>query len=194
VPKKTLKPTNAELPGLSNPSDIPWLRQRGESWQAYAAFAVYRDLGPSRNHAKTREKVGCHISQIWKWSSKWMWVDRCASFDANESYERMVRMREGRIRMWEHDARTARRLKDKVIERLNGMSPFEMSVSQMLQAFKVAHEIEAKALMAGTADADMKSGPTIDEELLDLEKLMETDPELADAVDKILRAKRQQAK
>jgi hypothetical protein len=192
MPKQSPRPTNEELPGLSNPSDLPWLRQKGESWQAYRAFGVYRDLGPSRNHAKTRDKVGCHISQIWKWSAKWMWVDRCASFDANESYERMIRMKEGRIRLWEHDARLARQIKDKVVARLNAMSPNEMSVSQMLQAFKLAHEIESKSLGAGSAESDTQS-PSIDEELQGLEKLIENDPELADAAAKIVRATRQQA-
>jgi hypothetical protein len=185
-----VKPTEKELPGLSNPAGVPWLRQRGESWQAYSAFAVYRDLGQGRDHTKTRDKVGCHISQIYRWSAKWMWVDRATSFDANESYERMIRMREGRIRMWEHDARMARKLKDRVWERLNGMSANEMSISQMLQAIKVGHEIEKSALGGGTAEADMQ-GPSVDEELQALEKLMDSDPEIADAVAKIARAQRQ---
>jgi hypothetical protein len=192
VPKQTVKPTNAELPGLNNPADVPWMRQRGESWQAYRAFSVYRDIGPSRDHTKTRDKVGCNISLIRKWSARWDWVERVGSFDANESYERMVRMREGRIRMWEHDARLARELMDKVWERLKSMSPHEMSVSQLLQAIKIGHEIQKSALAGGAADVSTQ-GQGVDEELQALEKLMDTDPEIADAIAIIARAQRQQS-
>jgi hypothetical protein len=193
MPKDTKpRPTNKELPGLENPHDVPWMRQKGESWQAFEAFACYRDFGPTRTHAKVGQAVGKHRSTLEEWSTKWMWVDRAASFDANESFERMQRMKEARIRLWEGDAAIARKIKDKVVKRLESMAPSEMSITQMLQAFKLAHEIETSALGAGNQNMESES-PAVDQEMLDLEKWLDENPELADVAAGFIRSQRQQA-
>ncbi|HYQ84240.1 MAG TPA: hypothetical protein VEP28_09605 [Rubrobacter sp.] len=174
------KPDNEELPGVHNPHEVRWLRLPGESWQAYEAFAIYRDMGGIRNHAKTAEKLNKSIALMSKWSMRWDWVDRAASFDANEAFERMVRMKEARLRLHENDARIARTLKNKVIQRLNSLNPDELSITQMLQAFKLGHEVEISSLGKGDADRDT-DGPPVDQELMAFEKWLQENPELADA-------------
>jgi hypothetical protein len=61
----------------------PWQRQTGEGEESFAAFALYRDLGPLRRSItlvareldKSRVLVG-------RWSSRWSWVERSGAYDA----------------------------------------------------------------------------------------------------------------
>ncbi len=55
-----------------------------ESAKAYAAFAVYRDLGPQRSLAKCAETYygsSKNLAQIGLWSRKHAWVDRARAYD-----------------------------------------------------------------------------------------------------------------
>lgn len=67
-------------------SDGPaWEQQDGEPGKAYAAFRLYRDMGPtSRSIAKVAEQRGERgsTSRTSLWSSKWRWVERAAAYDA----------------------------------------------------------------------------------------------------------------
>jgi hypothetical protein len=62
----------------------PWDRLDDESGRAYAAFCVYRDLGPDR---KVCEAVRIHYSgkqcksQVAIWSQKYKWADRVQAYD-----------------------------------------------------------------------------------------------------------------
>jgi hypothetical protein len=59
-------------------------RQDGESTKAYAAFAVYRDLGPDRSLQKAAELYyGSvkNLAQVGRWSRRFSWVERARSFD-----------------------------------------------------------------------------------------------------------------
>lgn len=79
----------------------PYERQEGESGQAYAAFCLYRDLGPSRSmdaaYLKGREKAGkggnsggqkkAVPGQWWRWSAEHEWKRRAESFDQERERE-----------------------------------------------------------------------------------------------------------
>lgn len=65
-------------------------REPGESGKAFAAFEVYRSLGPGRSlrtvaeHVYgTRWKTGKRTVE--KWSSRFDWVDRVAAFNARDA-------------------------------------------------------------------------------------------------------------
>jgi hypothetical protein len=63
-----------------------WERQPGESSRAYAAFCIYRDMGPKRGLREAAKryyesKTRTNVAQIGKWSSKWNWVARCRAWD-----------------------------------------------------------------------------------------------------------------
>lgn len=172
-----------------NAHEIRWFRQPGESWQAYEAFAWYRDLGPGRNHAKTAEKVGKSLQMMRTWSARWDWLDRAASFDANEEWERMVRFKESRFKMLENDARTARVVKNKVIQRLNQLKPEELTPTQLIHWWEVAFKVERMSLGATGEFPGMEAGPPQLPELESLETAME-DPEVANAAAKLIEAAR----
>lgn len=83
----------------------PWERQPGETSPAFAAFALYRDLGGSRTirraaeiHAEsTRRNIETVYSGFKVWASKWDWHTRCEEYDVIVDR----RMREARESEWE---------------------------------------------------------------------------------------------
>jgi hypothetical protein len=52
-----------------------------ESAKAYAAFRIYRELGPKRSIRATASNSGHHASQIGRWASKHFWKHRAALYD-----------------------------------------------------------------------------------------------------------------
>jgi len=72
-----------------------WAQQRGETTESFAAFVVYRDLGPARSLAEVQRLKGKlqegrerstgkrQVSGCMKRRSKrWKWGDRAAAWDA----------------------------------------------------------------------------------------------------------------
>lgn len=75
----------------------PWEQWPNESARAFAAFCLYRDLGPNRSLVNAyRLQKGCEratISGCWsRWRKKYYWKDRAKAFD----HERVVELREAR--------------------------------------------------------------------------------------------------
>jgi len=60
-----------------------WERQNNESSKAYAAFCVYRDLGPERSLEKVRQNLDKPRTRKWlgEWSVKYNWVERAQAYD-----------------------------------------------------------------------------------------------------------------
>jgi hypothetical protein len=79
-----------------------WERRPGESARAYAAFCVYRDLGPGRSlnlaYGEWRRAQGCagdaaKAAGYWaEWSSGFEWVARAEAYDGHlEALKRAAR-------------------------------------------------------------------------------------------------------
>lgn len=78
----------------------PWDRLPGESPQAYRAFCVFRDLGPTRNLAKVQQQVYPNAvgktGRLNTWKKQFNWATRADAFDAHkdrqlqEAYEAEV--------------------------------------------------------------------------------------------------------
>lgn len=59
-----------------------WERQRGETAKAYAAFMVYRDLGPfERSVAATARVIVKGKTNCLRWSRLWLWEERAGLWD-----------------------------------------------------------------------------------------------------------------
>jgi len=58
-------------------------RQPRESAKAFAAFSVYRDMGPERSLAAVAEKLGKSKVMMEKWSRKFHWPARVAAHGAH---------------------------------------------------------------------------------------------------------------
>jgi len=59
-----------------------WERQRRESPRAYAAFVVYRDLGPGRSLSEAARSLKRSKTLLAEWSRTHNWVARADEFDA----------------------------------------------------------------------------------------------------------------
>lgn len=58
-----------------------WVRQEGETEQAYEAFQVYLRLGAGRSIAKAAAKLDKSTQGLEYFSAKWSWVNRVAAYD-----------------------------------------------------------------------------------------------------------------
>jgi hypothetical protein len=65
-------------------SDQLFSRQERETDKAWAAFVVYRDLGPEeRTRAKVAEQLGKSARWIEIWSRRWNWTERARAYDVH---------------------------------------------------------------------------------------------------------------
>jgi hypothetical protein len=58
----------------------PWLRQPGESVQAYARFLVYRDQPAD---SRSQRKVGVSNTLAFRWAKRWRWTARVDAWDSH---------------------------------------------------------------------------------------------------------------
>jgi hypothetical protein len=65
-----------------------WEQMPRESAPAFAAFAVYQDLGRERSLRKVAGQLGKQTSQIERWSQTWRWVSRARAYD--HEFDRQV--------------------------------------------------------------------------------------------------------
>jgi len=190
------KPNNKNLPGMTNPHMLPWLRQPGESWQAYEAFTAYRDIGKTRTHAKAADVLGKSVPLMHRWAAQWNWTLRAQQHDANEDHERMIMMREHRAKIIMEHAKEARDVRQQAVHKLLTSDPNTWSITQAIRALKVASELERLSVGASTANIaqSIDSGAKkIDQELQELEAILEDNPEAANAGAKLIAFKRERA-
>lgn len=130
----------------------PWERQPGEPAKAYAAFCLYRDM-PA--HARSLRAVADRLygsgtaskrrrtpGQLFKWSTRWRWVERAAAWD--DEQDRQARQAQLRAvqEMRERHVREAMALQRKALERLQRMDPEELSPKDVLWYFVEAAKLE----------------------------------------------------
>ena len=123
-----------------------------------------------------------------RWSARWEWVDRAASFDANEEWERMVSMKEQRTQMFVNDAKIARMVKQKVVDRLATLDASELSPTQLVAFFELAVKVERLSLGESTENVAQVMSEAVEDSAV--MEAIETDPDLANAAAKIISARR----
>src|SRR5215216_3011595 len=63
-----------------------WEKQEEETDTAYHAFAVFRDLGPTRSTYKVARELAKSDSLVRRWSSKHDWVARARAYEDHLEY------------------------------------------------------------------------------------------------------------
>jgi hypothetical protein len=77
--------------------DYPWDRRSDETAQAFAAFAVYRDMGVYRDQRAVARVVKKQRSLLGRWSITYEWVSRVSAWDAwNDAESRKLKEAERR--------------------------------------------------------------------------------------------------
>lgn len=97
-----------------------WTKQPWESWPAFEAFAVYREMGATRtidraadflietSHSQT--KPDTLRRRLGGWSSKHHWVERCEAYELHMDQERLRTREEVQAEIVRQDLETAGKL------------------------------------------------------------------------------------
>lgn len=136
----------SETKEISNPS---WERQEGESSKAYAAFCIYRDYGVDRSIVKVVQMYGengTSKAQLFRWSSRYSWVQRCSDFDTFSEQQRRKEISAYRQKMSERHAQNARAIQEKALHALKHVDPSTLTNSELLKYLESGMRIEKEAL------------------------------------------------
>lgn len=92
----------------------PWQQpDDGETTRRFAAFAVYRDLGPDRSIRKAAERFyedgagAASVRRLESWSAAHRWPERAAAYDRWLDAQLVERRRSEHLEMAERHAKTA---------------------------------------------------------------------------------------
>ena len=122
-----------------------WERQKDESSKAYAAFCVYRDLGPDRSLEKTREILGKsagYTRWMQTWSSKYDWVTRAQAYDDYIEGKKRKKNEKEILEMAERHVKLAKAFQQRIAQALQQIDPAQLSPSDMAKWLDVATKLE----------------------------------------------------
>ena len=122
-------------------TDKPWERQKGESAQAYEAFAAYRDMGAERSLTKVAQSLNKTRTLIGRWSSAWNWQERVRAYDNELEKEARAKAIRGRKDMTERHIKIAMQVQ-KALEALASLSVEDMSPKDVKEYIKMATDLE----------------------------------------------------
>ena len=125
-------------PGLMDPTR-PLPR---ESAKAFEAFCAYRDMGPGRSVAKVGHALGKSTTLMARWSGRWAWVARVATWDADTAVK-VAEAQQGEIvEMRSRHARISAAFLGKVVGGLAKLDPGELKPGELTRMFDVAMKAE----------------------------------------------------
>lgn len=100
----------------------PWERQPGETPKAFEAFQLYRDMGASRSTSAVGRQLHKHRDLICRWSRRYGWVKRVASWDDEQDRLRRKKLEGELEEMAERHAKIALMMQDKIAAQLEHMN------------------------------------------------------------------------
>ena len=134
----------------------PWEQQPGESFQAYAAFSEYRDMGVVRQIRGVAKALGKSEALMYRWSTRHTWVRRAELYDRDEERSHQLTSHLARRRMAERHANISNLFLAKVVDQLKELDPSRLSPRDLIQWLDVASKVERIA--RGDADPAMSRG------------------------------------
>jgi hypothetical protein len=115
----------------------PWARQPEETSKAFAAFAVYRDLGPTRSLAKVGRLLGRSTQGMERWSSVDGWVVRVAAWDNEQDRIRRVAANAEIATMAVRQAREGQLMQAKGIKKIADMTDEDIKLLSIMEATRL---------------------------------------------------------
>lgn len=153
---------------------LPWERQPDESSKAFAAFVVYRDLGPSKRSldavgrrladAPVKRKRGAH-GTILDWSARYLWVNRASAWDAEQDRIGRQAQLDAIREMHRRHAEAAVSLLTKALDRLKAMKPEELSPAHLLNFVVESAKLERLARGEPESIQEQRSEVTVNGEV-----------------------------
>lgn len=132
------------MTGFSKLRDV-WERQVGESEQAYRAFALYRDMGDERSHAKLQTETGKNRRVIEKWSHRDHWIFRVKKYDEMVEEVRSIAIAQKKKEMMVRQARLGENMQLKASEGLDSLEVQALSAHEVAKLAEVGVKIERQA-------------------------------------------------
>ena len=125
-----------------------WERQKGESEPAYSAFWAYCSTpqGEKRSYSAVAAGLEKSDTLIRRWSKRWNWEDRVIAYDNHLLQEEIDALKKDRIKAAKRHALIAKSMQNKLIARLNKLTPSELSVKEITSWLETAVKIERQAL------------------------------------------------
>lgn len=124
----------------------PWDQQPEEGSKPFSAFRRYLEQGPEeRSIRRVAEELEKSETLIGRWAAKWDWVERVSAWDRH-MLDVMREATETEIsEMAQRHARMAVAFQNKIVERLQTISPEDLTPAQLVQWFEAATKIERQA-------------------------------------------------
>jgi len=121
-----------------------WERHKEEnSSKEYAAFCIYRDLGPNRSLEKVRRSgVKTTLRWLQHWSAKYNWVERARAYDDYLERRKREEKEKAILDMAERHAKLAMAFQQRVAQRLQEIDPSELSPADMAKWLDIATKLE----------------------------------------------------
>jgi len=139
----------------------PWDRLPEESSKAYAAFSIFRDLGPRRSldeasrayhgpspqvtHSSAARGRRGASGQIRTWAQRWNWTARARAWDQELERVKTSKQLAAIDEMAERHAKEALMLQNKAVERLRQLRPEELKPRETLDFLIEAAKLERLA-------------------------------------------------
>jgi len=138
----------------------PWDRWPGESAKAYAAFCLFRDLGPRRSldaASRSYHHPGLEAQHppsgrlprasgtIRRWAHCWSWLDRARAWDQETEHLKQAEQLAAIQEMAQRHAKEALMMQNKAIERLRQLRPEELGARDTLAFLVEAAKLERLA-------------------------------------------------
>jgi hypothetical protein len=133
-----------------------WERLKGESSAAFAAFCVFRDVGPERNIRKAVDSVLRNIEKdetrlekrygVWRnWSTLFRWRERAADYDRYIEQLKQTEMRKTIEAQGEKHREVTGKMLDVVSRKLDLMKAEELTQSSVTEWASMAIRAEREA-------------------------------------------------
>ena len=122
-----------------------WERQPDEGSKAYAAFCVYRDLGPERSLDKALSKANKKPTnrRHWsRWMEKYRWYERAQAYDDYIEKKKREGNEKAILEMAERHVKLAKAFLLIIAQALQQIDPAQLSPSDMAKWLDIATKLE----------------------------------------------------
>lgn len=137
------KLTRKEL--VLDPTLDPWAQHPGESARNYGLFTYYRDCGRLRSVAQTAELSPISYPALTRIARSNKWAERAGAWDAEQDRLFGLELINRRREAAERQAKWARRIGEKALQRLESLNPDKISPHALVLMFQTAAAIERAA-------------------------------------------------